>query len=171
MRILLVYPIFPKTFWSYEKILELVDRKVLLPPLGLVTVAAILPQEWEFRLIDRNVRCETDTDWDWAELVIISGMIVQKPDMLHLISQAKQRGKLVAVGGPYVTSVPEPAREAAMRLAHPCCLRHLGEGPGRAGGADIAGRTVIAQEDACAAPAGAYWLCSAACGRTIGRTL
>ena len=49
MRVLLVYPLFPKTFWSYEKILELVNRKVLLPPLGLVTVAAILPQEWEFK--------------------------------------------------------------------------------------------------------------------------
>ena len=55
MRVLLVYPLFPKTFWSYEKILELVDRKVLLPPLGLVTVAAILPQEWEFKLVDRNI--------------------------------------------------------------------------------------------------------------------
>ena len=63
MRILLVYPIFPKTFWSYEKILELVDRKVLLPPLGLVTVAAILPQEWEFKLVDRNIRPATEADW------------------------------------------------------------------------------------------------------------
>ena len=59
MRILLVYPIFPKTFWSYEKILELVNRKVLLPPLGLVTVATILPQEWEFKLVDRNIRAAT----------------------------------------------------------------------------------------------------------------
>ena len=56
MRTLFVYPEFPKTFWSYEKILELVNRKVLLPPLGLVTVAALLPQEWEMKLVDRNVR-------------------------------------------------------------------------------------------------------------------
>ena len=48
MRTLFVYPEFPKTFWSYEKILELVNRKVLLPPLGLVTVAALLPQEWDW---------------------------------------------------------------------------------------------------------------------------
>ena len=53
MRTLFVYPEFPKTFWSYEKILELVNRKVLLPPLGLVTVAALLPQEWEMKLVDR----------------------------------------------------------------------------------------------------------------------
>lgn len=112
MRVLLLYPLFPPSFWSFEKALELIGRKVSMPPLGLITVAAILPQEWEFRLVDRNVRCETETDWDWAELVIISGMIVQKLDLLHLISQAKQRGKLVAVGGPYVTSVPEPAWEA-----------------------------------------------------------
>ena len=70
MRTLFVYPEFPKTFWSYEKILELVNRKVLLPPLGLVTVAALLPQEWEMKLVDRNVREVTDEEWNWAELVI-----------------------------------------------------------------------------------------------------
>ncbi|QLE40317.1 DUF4070 domain-containing protein [Nostoc sp. C052] len=106
MRILLVYPIFPKTFWSYEKILELVDRKVLLPPLGLVTVAAILPQEWEFKLVDRNIRPATEAEWAWADVVILSAMIVQKQDLLEQIQEAKKRGKLVAVGGPYPTSVP-----------------------------------------------------------------
>ncbi|MBE9006972.1 DUF4070 domain-containing protein [Fortiea sp. LEGE XX443] len=106
MRILLVYPIFPKTFWSYEKILDLVDRKVLLPPLGLVTVAAILPQEWEFKLVDRNIRPATEAEWAWADVVIFSAMIVQKQDLLEQIQEAKRRGKLVAVGGPYPTSTP-----------------------------------------------------------------
>jgi radical SAM superfamily enzyme YgiQ (UPF0313 family) len=106
MRVLLVYPVFPKTFWSYEKILDLVDRKVLLPPLGLVTVAAILPQEWEFKLCDRNIRAVTEEEWEWADLVILSAMIVQKKDLLDQIQEAKRRGKLVAVGGPYPTSVP-----------------------------------------------------------------
>jgi radical SAM superfamily enzyme YgiQ (UPF0313 family) len=114
MRVLLLYPLFPESFWSFDKALELIGRKVSIPPLGLITVAAILPQTWEFRLVDRNVRFETEADWDWAELVIISGMIVQKPDMLHLIREAKQRSKLVAVGGPYVTSVPEAAQEAGV---------------------------------------------------------
>ena len=91
MRILFVYPVFPKTFWSYEKILELVNRKVLLPPLGLVTVAALLPQEWEMKLVDRNVRDVTDAEWDWAELVVISGMIVQKDDMKQQISEARSK--------------------------------------------------------------------------------
>ncbi|OWY69531.1 B12-binding domain-containing radical SAM protein [cyanobacterium TDX16] len=112
MRVLLLYPLFPKSFWSFDKAIELIGRKVAMPPLGLITVAAILPQEWEFRLVDRSVRSETKADWEWADLVIISGMIVQKPDMLHLIREAKRHGKLVAVGGPYVTSVPEAAKAA-----------------------------------------------------------
>ena len=107
MHTLFVYPEFPKTFWSYEKILELVNRKVLLPPLGLVTVAALLPQEWEMKLVDRNVREVTDEEWNWAELVIISGMIVQKDDMAVQISKAKQRGLPVAVGGPFASSTPD----------------------------------------------------------------
>ena len=105
MRTLFVYPVFPKTFWSYEKILELVNRKVLLPPLGLVTVAALLPQEWDMKLVDRNVREVTDAEWDWAELVVISGMIVQKDDMKQQISEARRRGIPVAVGGPYALSL------------------------------------------------------------------
>ncbi len=112
MRVLLLYPLFPKSFWSFDKALELIGCKVSLPPLGMITVAAILPQTWEFRLIDRNVRFETEADWEWADLVIISGMIVQKPDMLHLIREAKRRGKLVVVGGPFVTSVPQVVQEA-----------------------------------------------------------
>ncbi|MGB3293211.1 MAG: DUF4070 domain-containing protein [Phormidesmis sp.] len=112
MRSLLVYPLFPKTFWSYEKILDLVNRKVLLPPLGLITVAAILPQTWEFKLVDLNIRAVTEDEWAWAELVIFSGMIVQKADMISMVKAAKRRGKQVAVGGPYPTSVPEEMREA-----------------------------------------------------------
>jgi radical SAM superfamily enzyme YgiQ (UPF0313 family) len=107
MRTLLLYPEFPKTFWSYEKILELVNRKVLLPPLGLVTVAALLPQAWEMKLVDRNVRNVTEEEWNWAELVVISGMIVQKADMAAQIAEAKRRGLPVAVGGPFASSTPD----------------------------------------------------------------
>lgn len=112
MRALLIYPVFPPTFWSYDKSLELVNRKVLLPPLGLITVAGILPQEWEFKLVDRNIRSVSEAEWDWAELVIFSAMIVQKADLLSQIKEAKARGKLVAVGGPYATSVPDEVSEA-----------------------------------------------------------
>ena len=107
MRTLFIYPEFPKTFWSYEKILELVNRKVLLPPLGMVTVAALLPQDWEMKLVDRNVRDVTEEEWNWAEMVIISGMIVQKDDMAVQIGKAKQRGLPVAIGGPFASSTPD----------------------------------------------------------------
>ena len=83
------------------------NRKVLLPCLGIVTVAALLPQEWEMRLVDRNVREETDREWNWAELVIISGMIVQKDDIAVQISKAKQKSLPVAVGGPFASSTPD----------------------------------------------------------------
>lgn len=112
MRVLLIYPVFPPTFWSYNKILELVNRKVLLPPLGLITVAAILPQTWEFKLVDRNIRPVTEDEWNWADLVILSGMIVQKVDLLEQIQEAKRRNKPVAVGGPYPTSIPEDIEAA-----------------------------------------------------------
>ncbi|MGC9503808.1 B12-binding domain-containing radical SAM protein [Baaleninema sp.] len=107
MRVLLLYTKFPKSFWSFEKTLELIGRKAMLPPLGLVTVAAILPQEWEFKLVDRNVGDVTEEDWNWADLVLMSAMIVQKDDMLAQVQQAKRRGKAVAVGGPYPTALPE----------------------------------------------------------------
>lgn len=107
MRTLFLYPQFPRTFWSYEKILDLVNRKVLLPPLGLVTVAALLPQSWDMKLVDRNVRDVSEEEWEWAELVVISGMIVQKADMAVQISKAKQRGLPVAVGGPFASSTPD----------------------------------------------------------------
>lgn len=107
MNVLLVYPEFPKTFWSYEKILELVNRKVLLPPLGLITVAAILPQDWNFKLADVNIRPVSEQEWQWADLVIMSAMIVQKDDIIRQINLARHHGKPVAVGGPYPSSTPE----------------------------------------------------------------
>lgn len=107
MKVLLIYPLFPKSFWSFDKTLELVNFKAQLPPLGIVTVAAILPQEWEYKLVDRNVRDITEDEWDWADLVLLSGMIVQKADFAAQIAEAKRRNKLVAVGGPYATAMPD----------------------------------------------------------------
>jgi radical SAM superfamily enzyme YgiQ (UPF0313 family) len=106
MNVLLLYPRFPKSFWSFEKMIELMGRKALIPPLGLITVAAILPQEWNYKLVDLNVREVTEAEWSWSEMVICSAMIVQKPDLLAQIQEAKRRGKRVAVGGPYATALP-----------------------------------------------------------------
>ncbi|MEP0919061.1 DUF4070 domain-containing protein [Leptolyngbya sp. DQ-M1] len=110
MKVLLVYPLFPKSFWSFEKALELVGKKALMPPLGLITVAAILPQDWNFKLVDCNVRPVSEAEWEWADLVIISAMIVQKEDFCRQIHLAKQHGKSVAVGGPYPTALPQEAK-------------------------------------------------------------
>ena len=112
MRCLLIYPKFPKTFWSFERVLRLIGRKVLVSPLGLITVAALLPDSWEFRLVDRNIREVTDSEWEWADIVLFSAMIVQRVDMIDQIRLAKSYGKSVAVGGPYPTSVPEDMEHA-----------------------------------------------------------
>ncbi len=107
MRILLIYPRFPKTFWSFDRAVELMGHQVLLPPLGLTTVAALLPQNWEFKLVDCNVREVSEDEWAWAELAILSAMIVQKKDLTHQIELAKQHKCRVAVGGPFASSTPE----------------------------------------------------------------
>ena len=106
MRALLLYPIFPSSFWSFEKAVEGLGKKAFMPPLGLVTVASLLPQSWDFRLIDHNIESVSEEDWEWADLVLMSGMIAQKKDFLEQIREAKKRGKKVVVGGPYATSLP-----------------------------------------------------------------
>lgn len=107
MRALLVCPEFPLSFWSLQKTSRLTGCKALLPPLGLLTVAALLPAAWELRLADLNTRRLTADDWQWADLILISAMYIQKDGLLALTREAKQRGKTVVVGGPYPTSMPE----------------------------------------------------------------
>jgi len=89
--------------------MEMADLKAFIPPLGIITVAALLPQDWEIRFYDRNVSTETEADWQWCDVVILSAMLAQKLDFHSLIKKARQLGKKVAVGGPYPTSVPEAA--------------------------------------------------------------
>ena len=106
MNVLLSYPIFPTSFWSFEKAVQGIGKKAFMPPLSLVTVAALLPQEWNYRLKDRNIESVTEEDWEWADMVMFSGMIAQKEDYMSQIKEAKRRGKPVVVGGPYATSLP-----------------------------------------------------------------
>ncbi|MFO5495027.1 MAG: B12-binding domain-containing radical SAM protein [Cuspidothrix sp.] len=112
MKALLIWPIMPNSFWSYQETLDLAGLRATNPPLGLITVAAMLPSDWELRLSDRNVRLETDADWEWCDIVIISAMIIQQQDFGELIKKGKKLGKKVAVGGPFATSVPEFVIEA-----------------------------------------------------------
>ena len=84
MKALLLYPQFPQSFWSYNRFMELVGLKAVIPPLGIITVAALLPDSWEIRFFDRNVNLETEADWEWCDLVILSAMIAQKSDFQAL---------------------------------------------------------------------------------------
>ncbi|MEO1005220.1 MAG: B12-binding domain-containing radical SAM protein [Cyanobacteria bacterium J06638_38] len=112
MRILLLYPQFPKTFWSYDEFMKIAGLKTFIPPLGIITVASMLPPDWEIRFCDRNVEEEDAADWDWCDLVILSAMVAQKQDFLAQIEKAVRLGKKVAVGGAYPTSIPEDALAA-----------------------------------------------------------
>jgi radical SAM superfamily enzyme YgiQ (UPF0313 family) len=103
-NILLLYPEFPDTFWSFKHALKFVHKRAALPPLGLLTVAAMLPEKWNKRLIDLNVSKLSDTDLERADLVFISGMIAQGESARRLIARCKAAGRTVVAGGPLFTS-------------------------------------------------------------------
>ena len=93
MRILLVYPEFPDTFWSFKHALKFIRKKAAAPPLGLLTVAAMLPSEWEKRLIDLNVISLNQEDLAWADYVFVSAMIVQRDRRERLLLSVRRPGK------------------------------------------------------------------------------
>lgn len=103
----MVYPEYPETFWSFKHILKFIAKKASYPPLGLLTVSAMLPKEWSKRLVDLNVRELKDEDIIWADMVFVSAMIVQKKSAQEVIDRAKKMGKKVVCGGPVFTSQPE----------------------------------------------------------------
>jgi radical SAM superfamily enzyme YgiQ (UPF0313 family) len=116
-RVLLVYPKFvPNTFWNYTDTCELLDARYPAAPLGLITVAALLPQHWQFRLIDRNIEELTSEDIAWTDLVMTGGMLNQQPDCMRVIALAHAQGKRVVVGGPDVTSSPHIYEAADFRV-------------------------------------------------------
>lgn len=107
-NVLLVSPAFPpNTFWNIKVTCEVAGARHSAIPLGLITVAAMLPEEWSCRLIDRNVSELTKADLDWADLVMTGGMNVQRFDCMRVIELAQHQGKAVVVGGPDVSSQPE----------------------------------------------------------------
>src|SRR6185503_2416293 len=110
-RVLLVYPEFPITYWSFHYALSIESKRSAFPPLGLLTISAMLPTEWERRLIDMNVRSLSSADIDWADLVFVSAMIVQKKSLREVVRLCKERGKRVVVGGPYITTSVESLPE------------------------------------------------------------
>lgn len=104
MNILMIYPEFPDTFWSFKHALKFIDKKASNPPLGLLTIAAMLPVDWSKRLVDTNVQTLKDTDIAWADWVLFSAMVVQRDSTHELIARCKAAGKTILAGGPLFTS-------------------------------------------------------------------
>jgi radical SAM superfamily enzyme YgiQ (UPF0313 family) len=104
MNVLLVYPKYPDTFWSFKHILKFVSKKATFPPLGLLTIASILPKKWNKKLIDMNIGELTDEHIIWADMVFIGGMIVQKESAAKVAERSKVLGKVVVAGGPLFTT-------------------------------------------------------------------
>ncbi len=103
MKILLIYPLYPDSFWNFKHALKFISKKAAVPPLGLITVSAMLPTKWEKRLVDMNVSDLKTADIIWADYVFISAMYIQKDSVHKIIAEClKQKTKIVA-GGPLFT--------------------------------------------------------------------
>jgi radical SAM superfamily enzyme YgiQ (UPF0313 family) len=107
MKILLVYPKYPDTFWSFKHIMKIISKKAAHPPLGLLTVAAMLPSEWDKKVVDMNVTPLDDRDIKWADYVFISAMVVQRDSVRQVITMCNELGTRVVAGGPLFTTEPD----------------------------------------------------------------
>ena len=116
-NVLLVVPRFSgQSFWNFTAACEVYGARFPAPPLGLITVAALLPSSWQCRLVNRNTEELQDADLDWADLVMTGGMMAQQPDTLQIIELAHARHRPVVVGGPDVTSSPEAYRASDFQV-------------------------------------------------------
>ena len=104
MNVLLVYPEFPDTYWSFKHALVFEGKRSAFPPLGLITISAMLPSGWEKRLVDLNVTALTEEAIEWADMVFASAMLVQQDSLREVISRCKNARKRIVVGGPFVTT-------------------------------------------------------------------
>ena len=107
MKVLLVYPQYPDTFWGFRHALRFIGKKASLPPMGLLTVAAMLPRQWELKLVDLNVASLKDEDILWADYVFISAMTVQKESAKKIVARCRQLARKIVAGGPLFTAGPE----------------------------------------------------------------
>jgi len=104
IKALLIYPEYPETFWGFKYALKFIHRKAALPPLGLLTVASMLPTDWELRLVDMNVDELKEKQLDWADYVLISAMNIQRKSTWEVIRRCKTKDKEIIAGGPLFTS-------------------------------------------------------------------
>ena len=112
MKVLLINPEFPDTYWSFRHALPFERKRCAFPPLGLLTVSALLPQTWQRRLVDLNVRSLKSSDIAWADMVFVTAMLVQKQSLHNVVARCKAMGKRVVLGGPYVTTTVEELPQA-----------------------------------------------------------
>ncbi|RBM05913.1 B12-binding domain-containing radical SAM protein [Novacetimonas cocois] len=106
-KVLMIFPRFnANSFWNYQETCDLAGARYPAAPLGLITVAALLPENWEVRLVNRNTETLSDEDFGWADIVMTGGMLPQRNDALHIIEMCRAAGTPVVVGGPDVTSSP-----------------------------------------------------------------
>lgn len=104
MNILLISPQTPHTFWSFSHVLPFISKKAAFPPLGLVTVAAMLPRHWSLRLVDLNVESLADEQIAWADYVFLTGMIIHEASVRSVIQRCKRQDKVIIGGGPLFTT-------------------------------------------------------------------
>ncbi len=104
MKVLLIYPEFPDTFWSFKHALKFIRKRSASPPLGLLTVAAMLPSAWEKRLVDLNAQNLTDQDLAWADMAFVSAMTAQRKSTQQVIERCKTHGLKIVAGGPLFTT-------------------------------------------------------------------
>jgi len=134
MNVLLIYPEFPDTFWSFKYALEFVRKRAALPPLGLLTIASMLPSEWSRRLVDTNVCGLSQDDLDWADCAFISAMSVQRESTRQIIARCKEKGLRVIAGGPMFIDEHEDFHDVdhfvlnEAELTLPGFLKDLAEG-------------------------------------------
>ena len=107
VKVLMVWPRFPASYWSLGELTEIVPERSLVPPLGLITVAALCPKQWAIRLADLAFDELSDEDLLWADLVMVSAMQVQRDDVRRTLQHASKLGRRTMIGGPYASSEPE----------------------------------------------------------------
>ncbi len=105
MKALLVYPEIPDTFWSFKHILKFIRKRAAHVPLGLITIASMLPKDWELQLVDMNVEHLSDEQIKWADLVLIGAMVIQKESVKEVVARSKAAEKTIVAGGPLFPSM------------------------------------------------------------------
>src|SRR5438874_7675012 len=137
MNVLLVQPLAPKTYWGFQYAVGIVGKAAPHPPLGLATLAALLPKHWELRIAQLNVASLDEADWRWADAALVTGMLVHRESMHEVIQHARRRGVRTVAGGPAVSSRPDEfgdadhvfVGEAEGRLDALVTALELGQGP------------------------------------------